>query len=201
VAARRPRDLAPGWLANLPGWHAYLLCGDGDGRGLLDRLRPGGVLPALLVGDGWELGLAVADEGEGDARCDVLRPPGALVPARRPGSAAVRLSDLFPGSPPPWSRPCALNTLNGVPGPPNTPMPATIRAPTSKTLAAAPNTLIRRRRRPDGSANTGPVSCLCARLDRRKSGGWATSESVGERARIKGTTPITALYQYISSCA
>jgi hypothetical protein len=43
----------------------YLACEDGDGDGcvLLDRLCPGGVMPALLVGVVEVLGLGAGDEG------------------------------------------------------------------------------------------------------------------------------------------
>lgn len=93
MAPRRARDLAPGWLVHPPDWHAYLLCGDGDGCGLLVRPRPGGVLPALLVGDGEELGLAVGDGvDEREARWGVLPAPGALVPGCPPLSNFLSLA-------------------------------------------------------------------------------------------------------------
>jgi hypothetical protein len=68
----------------LTGGPAYLACddGDGDGCGLLDRLCPGGVLPALLVDVGDE-GPAELD-GDGD-RAGEVRDPGAGPPPAVPG--------------------------------------------------------------------------------------------------------------------
>jgi hypothetical protein len=68
----------------LTGGPDYLACddGDGDGCGLLDRLSPGGVLPALLVGVGEVLGLGAGDEeiAEFDGAGEV-DDPGAGPPA------------------------------------------------------------------------------------------------------------------------
>ncbi len=113
-------------------------------------MRPGGVLLGVLVGVGEELGLAVGEgvgEGDGDPeRVGAVCCPGReLLPesgAGRPG--ALCAPDCFPPPVPDW--PCAPNTLSGVLGPPNSPMPTTISAPTSRTLAPAPAIRMRRLR-------------------------------------------------------
>jgi len=67
----------------LTGGPAYLACddGDGDGCGVLDRVCPGGVLPALLVGE--VLGLGAGDEGpaEFDGAGEVDDPSAGPPPA------------------------------------------------------------------------------------------------------------------------
>jgi hypothetical protein len=143
---------------------------------------PGGVILAVLVGVGEELGLAVGEgaaecEGDGDPErvgevgcpgCELLLPePGA----GRPG--ALCAPDCFAAPPvPEW--PGAPNTLSGVLGPPNNPMPTRINAPTSRTLPPAPTMRIRRLRCPDGSAKIGPVSSRSKRPDGGMSCGWFT---------------------------
>jgi hypothetical protein len=155
---------------------SYVACGDGDGCGFLDRLRPGGVLPALLVGE--VLGLGAGDEGtaECDGDAGEVGDPGGWLPPAAPGACCPDALWPAPPSGPAWPGLAigARNTLNGVSGPPNNPMPARIRAPTSRTLAPAPSMRIKRRRWPEGSAKTGSVSCPRAALDGGMPCDWVT---------------------------
>jgi hypothetical protein len=79
---------------------SYLACGDGDGCGFLDRLRPGGVLPGLLVGADEALGLGAGDERladvDGDGAGEVVD-PGADAPPGVPG--ACRPDARWPARP------------------------------------------------------------------------------------------------------
>ncbi len=113
----------------------------------------------MLVGVGEELGLAVGEgvgEGDGDPeRVGDVCCPGRELLLPEPGAGrpdALCAPDCFPAPLVPdwpWPWPCATgarNTLSGVLGPPNSPMPTTISAPTSRTLAPAPAIRMRRLR-------------------------------------------------------
>jgi len=141
--------------------------GEGRGCGLGDPLRPRGVFPAGLVGEGELLGPLL------DPEVDCL---GARDPDERALGEGVRLAEdpglAWPGL---VGRAvadvvgveCGLNTLSGVLGPPNRLRPTSTRAPTRSRLPATPAALINLLRRPVGSEKIGPLSV-------RWSGGYTT---------------------------
>lgn len=136
--------------------------GWGDG----ERLRPGGVLVARLV-----TGLAAGDEPVADADGGELAPDedrpgegdnagdgriagsgaGWVVPASPNGCALVEAAPEVPASRPDQG-------MNEPRGPPSRPTAITARHASKEAPAPRPSRRIRRRRRPEMSANTGAWS-------------------------------------------
>jgi hypothetical protein len=154
---------AGGWDIALPGGGSQttLILWECVGLGDGERLRPGGVLLAWLV-TGAGLVLAAGDElapGEGrtgewdsagDGRVAGFGADGA-VPASPEVCALAEAGLDVPASRPDQG-------MNEPPGPPSRPTAITARHASKVTPAPRPSRRIRRRRRPEMSANTGAGS-------------------------------------------